>query len=274
MNKLVDFSFCRVNKYIYPIITLLLAIIPEDFFKIVKIINSLSDITNVIIIRLIFCVLIFIVSNWIYNFYRNHCLKQFPITGDNYSIQIEYGDLFEVSDGKVVINFDECFTTKVGEEPSDIKPESVCGQYLTKHPIANIQEMIDNAGIQPEKKKSYYNKQLKYACGTIVPNGNFLLMAFAKLDENGIGSLTYDDYINGLNTLWEQINLYHGTSDVYIPILGSNITRFDKELTQQELLDIIICSYILSPKRMKKPYTLHIVCRTRKASLLIIFLNC
>jgi hypothetical protein len=30
---------------------------------------------------------------------------------------------------------------------------------------------------------------------------------------------------------------------------------------QQELLDVIIASYRLSPKKMKRPFTLHIVCK-------------
>jgi len=87
-------------------------------------------------------------------------------------------------------------------------------------------------------------------------------MAFAKLDKNGIAKMTYAQYTDCLSKLWQQIDLYHGTNDVYIPILGSKIVRFvDKDLNQQELLDVIIASYRLSPKKMKRPFTLHIVCK-------------
>ena len=55
----------------------------------------------------------------------------------------------------------------------------------------------------------------------------------------------------GKDNLWQQIDLYHGTEDVYIPRLESKIVRFDKELTQQQLLDIIIASYRLSSNKMK-----------------------
>lgn len=88
-------------------------------------------------------------------------------------------------------------------------------------------------------------------------------MAFAKLDENGLGRMTYEQYLDCLDLLWQQIDKYHGTEDVYVPILGSKITRFDKELTQQELLDVMIASYRLSPFKMKVPYSLHIVCMKR-----------
>ena len=190
--------------------------------------------------------------------------RKVTISGNNHSIQIEYGDLFAFNGGKIIIDFDECYTTKVGSAPGDIKPESVCGQYLSKHPINNMEALINAAGVKPAKGKSEYNGQTRYTPGTIVPNEDFLLMAFAKLDKDGLGKLTYDEYIECLDTLWQQIDKYHGTSDVYMPILGSKITRFDKELTQQELLDIIISSYRLSPKKLRKPYKLHIACRERE----------
>lgn len=60
------------------------------------------------------------------------------------------------------------------------------------------------------------------------------------------------------------MDMHHGTSDVYMPILGSKIVRFDKELSQQELLDTIIASYRVSPYKLKESYSLHIVCRERK----------
>ena len=204
--------------------------------------------------------MIFFISNVIYLFYQCLRTKVF-INGNNFSIQIEYGDLFQISKGKIVIDFDECFTTTVGENPAEIKPTSVCGQYLVRYPIYNIQDLIEKAGVKSSRKKSKYNNQNSYSSGTIVPNDNFLLMAFAKLDENGLGCLSYDEYIDCLEKLWEQIDIWHGTSDVYVPILGSKIVRFDKDLTQQELLDIMISSYRLSPKKMNKSYTLHIVCR-------------
>lgn len=87
---------------------------------------------------------------------------------------------------------------------------------------------------------------------------------FAKLDEGGRGFHIYESYLKCLDKLWEQIDLYHGTKDVYIPIFGSRITRFDKELTQQELLDIMIASYRLHPKKLRTPNLLHIVCKERE----------
>ena len=175
-------------------------------------------------------------------------------------MQLIFYTLLKAKKGKKVINFDECFSTNVGEKTEDIKPRSVYGQYLTQNPIQDIQGIINNAGVQPSGVSKFKSKNA-YTSGTIIPNGDFLLMSFAKLDEKGKGNLTYEEYLECLNVLWEQIDCYHGTDDVYIPILGSGITRLGKDLTQQELLDIMIASYSVSPYRIKKPNVLHIVCR-------------
>lgn len=254
--------FGKERALAYAITTAIFAFVPEEYFAIVNFRTNWSREWNILSARLIVFIVTFCFVHLVYNMYKQKRNKVF-ISGGNFSIQVEYGDLLQVSRGKVVINFDECFTTKVGEKPAEIKPMSICGQYLTQHPIDNIQYLIDKSGIKPARGKSRYNDQDKYTPGTIIPNGNFLLMAFTKLDKNGLGCLTYEEYIECLEKLWEQIDLRHGTSDVYLPILGSNIVRFDKDLTQQELLDIMINSYRLSPKKMRKPYTLYIMCKKR-----------
>ena len=190
------------------------------------------------------------------------------IKGNNYSIQIEYGDLLEMRACKKVINFDECFTTSVGDAPSEIKPDSICGQYLKNNPIQDMQRLIDKAHLKPAKSKSKYQNKDRYDSGKLVPNGDYLLMAFAKLDEDGLGRLfSCDEFLDCLSILWKEIDKYYAQKDVCIPILGSGVTRMDGEsgasLTQQELLDIIICSYKLSSHKIKSPYQLHIVCKER-----------
>ena len=119
-------------------------------------------------------------STAIWDFVNRKNRKKVLISDENLSIQIEYDDLFKVTDGKIVIDFDECFSTRVGEAPFEIKPNSVCGQYLQKYPIGNIQSLIDSANIKPAHGGSLYNHQKKYTPGTIVPHNEFLLMAFSK----------------------------------------------------------------------------------------------
>jgi hypothetical protein len=192
--------------------------------------------------------------------------KSITIRGNNYSILIEYGDILKQQNCKRIINFDECFTTTVGNAISDINPKSICGQYLALHPNLDIQQLIQNANITPSNKPSRYQNKICYEPGTIVPNGNDLLMAFAKLDERGKGRFfSRDEYIKCLDLLWQELEYYYAEQDVCIPILGAGTTTFDggsgASISQQDLLDLIIYSYKLSSHKIKTPHKLRIICQ-------------
>jgi len=263
MNKLKRLALNSGSTIAYGIISAIFMFVPEDVFKNGYIQCDWSDSAIIVANRIILSVVILALANIVYHYYCKH-RKAVSIVDNTGSIIVEYGDITKITNGKKVINFDECFTTTIGDRPQDIKPGSVCGQYLKLHPIDDMQSLIKELGLQ-STGKSQYNDQPKYESGILIPKDDFLLMAFAKLDKDGLGKMTYHQYVDCLNKLWQQIDLYHGTDDVYVPILGSKIVRFvDKDLNQQELLDIMIASYRLSQKKLKKPFTLHIVCKKRE----------
>lgn len=262
MNKLKKVFFNAGSTAAYGIISAIFMFVPEDVFKIGFIHCEWPNSAIVIVNRLILSVVVFVLANVIYQYLYKH-RKSVVITDSKSTIEIGYGDILKIDKGIKIISFDECYTTKIGPLPQDVRSDSVCGQYLTAHPIEDIQSLIQAYGVHPVGE-SQYNSLPRYELGTLVPNEDYLLMAFSKLDKKGIARMTYAQYIDCLSRLWQQIDLYHGTDDVYIPILGSKIVRFvDKDFNQQELLDIMIASYRLSPNKMKKPYTLHIVCKER-----------
>ena len=120
--------------------------------------------------------------------------------------------------------------------------------------------------LKPIKKKSEYEQSPRYQLGSVVPNGDDLLAAFAPLDESGRGVFSSrDEYLACLSTLWKEIDKYYGQKDVCIPLLGSGLTRFDSasgaSYSAQELLDMIILSYKMSSNKIKSPYKLRIVCK-------------
>lgn len=183
--------------------------------------------------------------------------------GRNYNIKVKYGDLLKKK-GCRVISFDECYTTKVGTDPADIKASSICGQYLLRYPIEDMQSLINAEGLKPERKGSEYKGQKRYKSGSLVSRDNDLLMAFARLDKDGKGFFaSRAEYLESLNELWAELDKHYTQKDVFIPVLGAGVTRIgDVSPTQQELVDMIIYSYKLSQHKIKS--TLCIVYKKSK----------
>ena len=243
------------------IFSILLTIIPVSLFEKMNFFLNIAEEYRVVLLRCLLFVTIFILISCIYGLYilaQNHV----DINGHNYCVRAQYGDILKQNGCKKVIPFDECFTTHVGDLPSDIKPTSICGQYLSRHPIYDMKDLIDKIGLNPVKSKSKYQNRERYESGRLVPQDDYLLLAFTKLDKDGRSLMSYDDYIDSLSVLWKEIDKYCGQSNVCIPILGSGITRIGGEqFTQQELLDIIIGTYKLNRSKLKQPYKLYIMCK-------------
>lgn len=220
---------------------------------------------NIIISRLVCFLVVWGITLLLYAAFLK-LRRWITIKGQNYSIKVEYGNILKTRKCKRVINFDECFTTQVGNATADINPDSICGQYLSLHPDLDVQQLIEAAQITPARSKSKYQHKIRYDSGTIVPNGDDLLMAFAKLDEKGKGRFfSRDEYLECLDLLWKELENYYSEKDVCVPILGAGTTSFDggtgASISKQDLLDMMIWSYKLSSHKIKDPYKLRIVCR-------------
>lgn len=260
----------------FGVISTVLVFVPEELFGgCPRLINFSKRITDVwvscpitfnelssVFGRIVFfgcVVLISVMYNCLYSRFR----KKLCINGSNYCIQVEYGDLL-LQKGWKVISFDECFTTTVGIAPADIKSSSICGQYLTRYPITDIQQLITDAKLNPEREQSEYNNQIRYKSGLLLQRDDYLLMAFARLDRDGKGYfVSRDEYLQALSVFWSEIDKYYAQKDVCISVLGAGITRIgDVTPTQQELVDMIIYSYKLSPHKIKAK--VRIICKRNK----------
>lgn len=261
----------------FAIVTCIFTFVPESFFSgrgwiTQEFLNQckwISDLeaedVNIVLSRLACFLLIWIATSSAYALFLT--LRRWTtVRGENYSIRVEYGNILKKRNCKRVINFDECFTTQVGDKTADINPNSVCGQYLTAHPDLDVQKLIDDANIKPARSKSKYQQRTRYDSGTIVPNGDDLLMSFAKLDEKGKGRFfSRDEYLLCLDLLWKELENHYSEKDVCVPILGAGTTSFDggsgASISQQDLLDMMIWSYKLSSHKIKAPHRLRIVCK-------------
>lgn len=264
----------------FAVTTGIFTFVPESFFenyewismKFLESHKAFADLAikdvNVVISRLASLIGIWIVISLAYVIFLN-VSWWITIKGENYSIRVEYGDILKKRNCKRVINFDECFTTQVGSKTADINSESICGQYLIAHPDLDIQKLLDEEKVIPARRKSKYQQKTRYDSGTIVPNGDDLLMAFVKLDEKGKGRFfSRDEYLQCLELLWKELENHYSEKDVCIPILGAGTTSFDggsgASISQQDLLDMIIWSYKLSSHKIKHPHKLRIVCKKNK----------
>lgn len=258
MSKFIKMCLTNVST----LISVTFMFIPESLFEKFIIFSSLPNEINIIINRILFSLFLSVIVVVICAKYIQN-RKKVIIKGKDYIIEVKYGDINEEKNCKKVINFDECYTDEIGQNIYQIKPTSICGQYLLKHQNLNIKELIRKNKINKSINNSKFKNKTRYDSGTIVPNGDDLLMAFAKLDERGAGKFfSYQEYLDCLSNLWKEINMYYGQKDVCIPILGSGLTRInDASLSQQELLTKIILSYKLSPYKIKKPYKLRIICK-------------
>ena len=223
-----------------------------------------ADACNITIMRVTLFVGLFVLSilvSWIYAY-----IRKVRIDGNNYSIVIEYGDLLKKKKCQRIINFDECYTTRVGTGTADIKKDTVCGQYLNNNPNLDVQALISISGVKPCRRKSKFNNLTCYEPGTIVANGDDLLMAFTKLESNGKSmKFTVEEYLKCLSRLWEEIDNNYCNKDVCIPVLGSGVARFEngtsQSISKQELVDLMISSYKSSPYKLKNNNALHIICK-------------
>ena len=256
MNKTL-FAWFSIS---FAIFSGLLAFIPQDCFTSIWSCTSSDSYWGETLNKIFLLLLIGAFTGLIMFLWRTFRTSVL-IKGHNYEIRIEYGNIFKVKNCKKVIGFDECFTTEIGHLPHQIKPTSICGQFLKIYPNINLPNLINLAGIKPLKKRSEFARQECYPSGSLLPYEEYLLMAFAKLNNDGRANMTRKEYTDSLSKLWQEIDKYYDQSDVAIPVFGSGITRFkDASLTQQQLVDIIIASYRLSPYKIKRPHKLRIVC--------------
>ena len=277
MNKIVRKSFFGAVT----VSTAVFSFVPEDIFANW---NKLKEIAGGIVKAWISCPLnseqtaatigrvLFLVTSFLFLLLVNNIRLSRSVTIKNRgnTIRVEYGDLLKwkrKEKGKCwkVIPFDECFTSTVNKVPGDNTLDSVCGQYLNKYPIENMQTLIDTSELTPLSENSRYRNQIRYEAGSIIQRDeNYFLMAFAKLDKDGRGMFeTQIEYLKSLDKLWDELDKHYRQKDVCIPVLGSGITRIEgKNLPQQELVDIIICSYKLSSHKIKN--RIRIICRKDK----------
>lgn len=198
-------------------------------------------------------------------------LRNIDIDIESSTVTIKEGDLFS-EDGFKVISFNEYFDTKVDEKI--ISSKSLNGEFLKKHLSCSINELdqrisnyrFEESELKGENLTRVDGKLQRYTPGTIYVHDDFLLTAFAKFDEQNRAWLTMPDYLEFLLNFWDKVNKIYAQKSVSVPIFGSGITRIKehKNISDEELLKIMLWTFRISEMRFKYPAKLTVIIHSGK----------
>lgn len=212
---------------------------------------------------MILAILIFI-NALAYVFTWSYCnrVKKADIKIRNTRVIIKEGDLFEEK-GKKVIGFNEYFDTQVDD--IIIAKKSLNGVFIHKY-IKNVSDLDEHIekylSTKTPKKKNYrrsMGKKVAYDLGTIVPYGEFLLLAYSEFDENDRARLSKEKIFELYLKMWDEIDIIRAYDSICLPLLGSSRIVRDINLTDQQLLELILWSFRISEINLTKNATLTIV---------------
>lgn len=185
---------------------------------------------------------------------------------------LKYGDLWKIAFPKhigrfkptakriVVVSVNTTFDTIVDTELSTVKKPLVSantmhGQWIEEMQKRNvdivaldeaIQKNLECQGIRPIKELDRSQKERgNISCfekGTIAvyeyDNTIFYLLALSEFDENNNAQNSKDELIKTIEKLIEYYNNYGQGYDLYIPLLGTGMSRTD--ITPNDALQIMV----------------------------------
>lgn len=212
---------------------------------------------------IILFILVFIIYHTIrYFYYRN--LKKLTIKIKNSTFKIKSGDVFEQPELKV-INFNEYFDTIVDNKI--IAKNSLNGQFILNkvRNVKKLDSVISESlkdSIKEINNERLNGKKIKYELGSIVEYNDYLLTALTKFDNDNRANLSLRDYLMFLMNFWDNLDKIYANRSVCITLFGSSsITRFKdtNDVTDQDLIEIILWSFKVSKIKFKYPTTITLV---------------
>jgi hypothetical protein len=243
---------------------LLFNIITEEYKECLKYFGYLSFFVLIIIYLII----------W----YRANKLTNINIDIDGSNVNIKCGDLFS-EDGLKTIAFNEYFDTIVDDKL--ISNKSLNGVFINKYFSGKIKE-LDDFIVEKADELDVVNNQVtrrlggktvQFKLSTIFVYDEFILTAFSKFDEHNKASLTMPEYIEFLINFWDRVNRVYAQKTVSVPVFGSGITRIKehKNISDEDLLKIMLWTFKLSEMKFKHPAKLTIVIHKDKIGQINLF---
>lgn len=210
-------------------------------------------------------VVLFFAVLYVYLWWRYNNLKNLNLVIDGSKVSILTGSLFEQS-GLKAIAFNEYFDTQVDDRI--ISRNSLNGIYINEHSSHSVDELdqiitdyLFEDGELIESGVERSGKSKKYRLGTICLVDDYLLVAFSKFDSQNKAVLTMPEYLEFLINFWDSVNRIYSQKNVSVPIFGSGITRIKehKNISDEELLKIMLWTFRISEMRFKHPAKLTVI---------------
>lgn len=203
---------------------------------------------------------------YIYLWIKANNTKDIKLDIEGSPVIIKTGDIFE-EDGLKVIAFNEYFDTQVDDRI--IASKSLNGIFIKKYFEDSVDELdnyINEYRFEEESKlEDNTNRQegkiKKFKIGTVCLYEDFIFTAFTKFDDKNQAILTMPEYLKFLIKFWDEMNRVYAQRDVVVPIFGSGITRIKehKNISDEELLKIMLWTFRISEMKFKHPAKLTIV---------------
>lgn len=185
-------------------------------------------------------------------------------------VDISCGNLFEV-DGWKVIGCDTHFDTRVDDLV--ISKKSLHGQLILNH--GNIDDI--NVLVKEEAKrldlKCNNDGLYSFPLGTVIrydsnyDHQTYLMLSMTELNFRNEAYTNMVEFINTLSTMWKEINRVYASHDIVIPVLGTGISRFDGNKSEEELLKAMLYTLYISGVKFNSRIKIVIYGNERKLSL-------
>jgi hypothetical protein len=172
-------------------------------------------------------------------------------------VNIRQGNIF-MAEGWKIIASNEYFDTTVDDIV--IAHNTLNGIFIDSYveDIDNLNNAIATETDDNTKfKRRTRSNRFVYPLGRIITYKNFMLLAFTHFDNNE-AHLTQKDYEDCLRVMWTEISRTYANRPVFIPLLGSGITRFDgtPHKSNFDLLKCMLCTLRTSGANINQTITI------------------